>query len=133
MTLLGKHILIVEDEYLIALDLANEIAASGAKVVGPAATIDAALAIADAANLDGAILDIDLGGKQTFSIADALAARQIPFVFRTGYMTARDLPARHAHVPFVEKPSHYGTVRQALEGAMRSNNGQTPNSDTGGG
>jgi DNA-binding NtrC family response regulator len=120
MTLLGKRILIVEDEYLIAFDLACEIAASGANVVGPARTIDAALAITNTANLDGAIIDFDLGGEHTLSIADALDARQIPFVFWTGYIRACDLPTRHAHVTIVEKPCRAGIVCRTLEDAMRS-------------
>jgi CheY-like chemotaxis protein len=119
MTLFGKRILIAEDEYLIALALASEVAASGARVVGPVGGVDAALNIINTVDLDGAILDIDLKGQPTFLVTDALAARHIPFVFGTGYIRACDAPARHAQVPCLQKPFAPGVVCRALEGVMR--------------
>jgi CheY-like chemotaxis protein len=124
MTLFGKRVLIVEDEYIVALDLASEVAASGAKVVGPVGGAEAALNIISTADLDGAILDIDLKGQPAFLVADALAARHIPFVFETGFIRACEAPARHAHVPCLQKPFAPGVVRQALEGVMRQMSGR---------
>ena len=103
-TLDGKCILIAEDENLIAMDLAEEVAESGGKVVGPVGSVDAALDIVATTPLDGAILDLRLRGQTAFRVADALAARDIPFVFETAYMKAGEAPARHAHVPCIEKP-----------------------------
>ncbi len=114
----GKCILIAEDENLIAMDLAEEVTASGGKVVGPVESVDAALDIVATTPLDGAILDLRLRGQTAFQVADALAARQIPFVFETAYIRAGEAPARHAHVPCIEKPFMRSFVRNALERVM---------------
>jgi CheY-like chemotaxis protein len=87
-------------------------------VIGPVGTVDGALKAIKNADVDGAILDINLRGKLGFPVADALADRHIPFVFATGYMIADDLPARHANVRRFEKPAAPGDICCALEAAM---------------
>jgi DNA-binding NtrC family response regulator len=99
----GKRVLIVEDEFLIALHLTSELAARGAIVVGPTDDVDSALKAIENTSLDGAILNVDLRGEPSFRVADALAGRHIPFVFATGYET-REMPTRHSNVPHFEKP-----------------------------
>jgi DNA-binding response OmpR family regulator len=101
--LAGKRILIVEDEQMIADRFADEINAEGAEVIGPVASVNAALDVIGSTGLDAATLDIKLMGEKAFPVADALTARNIPFVFLTGY-GANDVPARHANVNRVEKP-----------------------------
>ena len=115
MTLDGKSILIAEDENIIAMDLAEEVAAWGGEVVGPVGSIDAALDIITTMPLDGAILDLKLKDQTGFLVADALAARNIPFIFETAYMKAGEAPSRHAHVPCIQKPFTRSFVRHALE------------------
>jgi CheY-like chemotaxis protein len=103
-TLAGRHILLVEDDYFIAYDLATTFEAAGVKVVGPVASLSDALdLIARTDRLDGAILDINLRGEMVYPLADALKARSIPVVFATGY-GRHDIPARYADVPLCEKP-----------------------------
>jgi DNA-binding NarL/FixJ family response regulator len=84
MTLGGKRVLIVEDECLIAMGIASEIAELGGKVVGVVGSADDALDIIAATDVDVAIIDITLTGGPTFQVADALVVRHIPFVFVTG-------------------------------------------------
>ncbi len=115
--LAGKRVLIVEDEPLIADQLAYQMTAEGAQVIGPVASVDAAVDLISNTHLDGATLDIKLMGNKTFEIADVLAARDIPFVFLTGY-GARDVPARHANVSRVEKPVTPDVVSRALKSAL---------------
>jgi FixJ family two-component response regulator len=67
--------------------------------------------------LDGATLDLKLEREMTFKVADALAARNIPFVFLTGYGAA-DVPPRHASVRLIEKPVTPAVVCRALEAAI---------------
>jgi DNA-binding NtrC family response regulator len=112
-----KRVLIVEDEFIIALDLAREVADRGGVVIGPLGTVDGALAAIKNADVDAAILDINLRGKTAFQVADALANRNIPFVFATGYR-AVDVPARHANVRRFEKPTAPSIICSALEAAM---------------
>jgi DNA-binding NarL/FixJ family response regulator len=82
--LAGKRVLVVEDHIIIAMDIAHELAAQEAKVVGPVGTLDGALKAIKDTDLDGVILDLNLGGNAAFPVADALADRHIPFVFATG-------------------------------------------------
>ncbi len=74
--LAGKRVLIVEDDNILAITLAEELAAEGAKVVGPAPTVTDALDVITRTDLDGAIVDINLRGKAAFPVADALADRR---------------------------------------------------------
>lgn len=81
----GLRILLVEDEAMIAMLVEDMLIDSGAAVVGPASGVKAALEAISAEEIDGALLDVNLGGEQSFDVADALAERSIPFVFVTGY------------------------------------------------
>ena len=84
--LAGRRLLVVEDEYFLAAELVEALSADGAKVIGPAASVDDALDLLDdTAQLDGAVLDLNLQGEMAFPVADALMERDIPFVFLTGY------------------------------------------------
>jgi two-component SAPR family response regulator len=112
--LAGRRILIVEDEPFIAQNLAFELVREGAEVIGPVASVKAALAVIGNTNLDGATLDIKLMGEMAYPVADVLAARQIPFIFITGY-DAGAVPARHADVSRVEKPFTPDVARRALQ------------------
>jgi DNA-binding LytR/AlgR family response regulator len=113
----GKRVLIIEDEPLIAEHLAYQMSAEGAEVIGPVANVDAALELISHTRLDGATLDIKLMGNKTFEVADVLVARDIPFVFLTGY-GAHDVPARHANVSRIEKPVTPDVVSRALKAAL---------------
>ncbi|TIU88016.1 MAG: response regulator [Mesorhizobium sp.] len=79
----GLHLLIAEDEWLLASDLATFFADMGAIILGPVATLEQAGRHAKAA--EAAILDIDLHGRKVFPIADELMLRNVPFVFFSGY------------------------------------------------
>jgi CheY-like chemotaxis protein len=127
--LAGKRILVVEDEQMIAEIFAFELTAEGAKVIGPVRSVDAALDEIANTNLDGAILDIKLLGRKTFQVADVLAARDIPFVFLTGY-GAQDIPAQYSNVPRCEKPITPFAVCRTLETVLslpRPGNLRPPN------
>jgi CheY-like chemotaxis protein len=98
-----KRILVVEDEFLIALDIAGALEQNGLVVVGPYAAMGEALQALERQPLDGALLDANLGGQPVGQIADALLARKVPFAFVTGYGRER-LPPQHRAAPLVRKP-----------------------------
>jgi DNA-binding LytR/AlgR family response regulator len=101
----GRRLLIVEDEYIIASDLAHLLEAMGAKIVGPAGSVQDALELVErnAQHLDGAVLDVNLRDERVYPVADALAAHGLPFVFATGY-DALAIPDTYAAAPRCEKP-----------------------------
>ncbi|HET8554616.1 MAG TPA: response regulator [Rhodanobacteraceae bacterium] len=110
----GRRILVVEDEYFIAQQIAGSLTDAGVEVVGPVATLEnALLAIDRHAQLDAAVLDINLRGEKVFPVADALAARGIPFVFATSYDQAV-IPERFAGVMRCDKPPSLTDLQGAL-------------------
>jgi CheY-like chemotaxis protein len=112
--LLDRRVLVVEDEYTIAEDLCRELFEAGAVVVGPASTLGKAMALLLAEpRLDCAVLDINLGGEMVFPVADALAARGVPFIFVTGY-DAGLTPERYSAILHCEKPVEPAAVAREL-------------------
>jgi hypothetical protein len=85
--------------------------------VGPVSSVDVALDTIATTDVDGAIVDLNLGGQTAFLVADVLTARHVPFVFATA-TSARDIPARYADVPHVEKPFLLRAVWRTLERTM---------------
>ena len=101
--MLGKRLLVVEDEFVIALDLQNLLEAAGHEVVGLAATIPDALSMIETIAIDGAVLDINLRGERVTEVADLLTRKAIPFLFVSGYGSA-GRPPGHERVPVLAKP-----------------------------
>ncbi len=112
-SLAGRRLLIVEDEYLIASDLAWSLEELGAEVLGPAGSVEDALTLIERQDrlLDGAVLDVNLGRESVFPVADSLLAAGIPFVFLTGYDRVI-IPKAYASVPRYEKPFDRGLVNR---------------------
>jgi DNA-binding response OmpR family regulator len=115
--LTGKRILIVEDEYFIASDLARALDKEGAVAVGPVGGLDQGVALAGSEALDAAILDVNLEGAVSYAIADALRERAIPFMFLTGYDDWA-LPEEYRDAPRVAKPCPTSTVLLCLRSLL---------------
>lgn len=114
----GRKVLIVEDEWFLADDAARAIEAAGASVVGPAADEAEALALIAAGGFDLAVLDVNLGDGAGFRVAEALAAKDVPFVFATGYDRSA-VPVAFAGAPRLEKPYDPRRLAAVLEAAFR--------------
>lgn len=97
----GYRVLVVEDDYFIAIELADALRDAGAHVIGPVANVRSAL---DALGepLDVCSLDFRLGSETSVAVADELERRGVPFVFVTG--TGCELPAVHRAYAVTEKP-----------------------------
>jgi CheY-like chemotaxis protein len=110
----GRRVLVLEDEYFIADDIARTLEQAGAQVVGPFTRhADALNALEREHPLDFAVLDINLQGEISFVVADALKERHVPFVFATGYGQPA-IPASHQQVPRWEKPFEPEALTEAL-------------------
>lgn len=114
------QVLVAEDEPLAALEMVELLTGMGFDVVGPAATITEASALASAEPLGGAVLDVNLNGEMIFAVADRLTARGIPILFVTGYDVAAVLPERFRAVPALQKPFEASTLRRRLQPLIKS-------------
>ena len=100
----GRRIFIVEDEYFLADDIGKACQALGAEVAGPVGDLDDALSILrDGGILDAAVLDVNIRSEMIFPVARELKARNIPFIFTTGYDKVTISPEFH-DVLILEKP-----------------------------
>ena len=103
-SLRGRRVLVVEDDYLLAQDLREQLMSWGAEMMGPVASVTEALALVEAGPApDMAMLDIGLGDEMVYPVAEALRTRGIPFVFATAY-DAWVIPDAFAGVPVAQKP-----------------------------
>ena len=114
----GRRVLVVEDESLVAMLLETILEDMGCTPVGPASNVDEGEAIArDTVDLDAALLDVNLAGRQVFPVAAVLKARGVPFVFSTGYGES-GLPDEWRGNPTIQKPFTEAAVRDALMQAV---------------
>jgi DNA-binding response OmpR family regulator len=114
MNLRGKRVLVVEDDRLIALDVANELKSAGCTVIGPASRLEPAVTLAQAQQIDAAVLDIFLEGAFVWQLAGMLAAQRVPFIFLTGFGHALDFPPAFASIVRLEKPVRPGAIARNI-------------------
>ena len=120
----GRVVLVVEDDYFVAHDLATAIESCGAYVMGPVATRDQALAfVKEGRRVDVAVVDVNLNGRMAYPVADALVALGVPVVFATGYAKGY-LPGRYAGVPHWDKPFDTGALARFLADMPRPAGGR---------
>jgi CheY-like chemotaxis protein len=105
----GISLLVVEDEEMVALLLEDVLTDLGCDVVGPAFCLADAVRLAGNATIHGAILDVNLGGEKVYPAADILAARNLPFVFATGYGISGLREADKSR-PVLQKPFNLGRL-----------------------
>ncbi|HWE99183.1 MAG TPA: response regulator [Caulobacteraceae bacterium] len=97
------RILVVEDEWIIAYHLEAMLMDLGYEVIGPAPTVDEAMALIKARPPDAAVLDVSLACGRSFPVAEEMRRRGTPFVFITGYVAA-DLPEAFQGHTILNKP-----------------------------
>ncbi|HKU16987.1 MAG TPA: response regulator [Steroidobacteraceae bacterium] len=110
----GRRVLVVEDDYFIALELCTALRSAGAEVLGPARDVESGLAAIGEQRLDCAVLDINLRGRMAFPIAAELRKRGVPTIFATGYDETM-VPAEHAATLRLEKPVNLPVLCRAVE------------------
>jgi DNA-binding response OmpR family regulator len=113
------HILLVEDEPIIALDLETAVRDQLGIVVGPIGNLAEALRVAQTARLDGAILDLRLRHELALPVAEALRARNIPLLIHSGQADIT-LPVQWSEIPSVGKPAAADYVIQVLAGLVHA-------------
>lgn len=114
----GLKVLVVEDEMMVSMLIEDMLGDLGCQVIGPASRLDEAIALANASELDCAVLDVNLGGQPIFPLADLLRERGAPFAFATGYGDAglRDVDKGSM---VLQKPFREGDLARIL-GELRA-------------
>jgi light-regulated signal transduction histidine kinase (bacteriophytochrome)/CheY-like chemotaxis protein len=111
--------LLVEDSLIIAMDAEDILARLGAARVVTAASIRQAQQELDRDAFEIAVLDVNLGNETSLSIADALRARGVPYIFATGYGEQLRLPPEHEGAQVIQKPYTLASLAHALASALR--------------
>lgn len=103
---------------LVAMNIEDMLLDLGHEVAGLASRLPPALALAQDAEFDAAMLDVNLAGETSFPVADALVERGIPFLFATGY-GLHGIAARYRDFPVLQKPFRTHQLGEALDALVR--------------
>jgi DNA-binding response OmpR family regulator len=116
----GARILVVDDEFLITAQLEYDLSEAGAEVVGPAQTLNDALALTEREDVSVAILDIQLGRDDAGPLAQQLSDRGIPFVFYTGQTQTDPIRARWPMSKVISKPATADNLIAAVAALLKT-------------
>ncbi|MES2600190.1 MAG: response regulator [Pseudomonadota bacterium] len=121
-------ILLVEDEVMIRMMVADTLEELGYTIAGEAGDIDEGIRLVQAIDFDIAILDVNVNGKVITPVAEAVQMRGLPFVFATGY-GAQGLPEKFRDRPTLKKPFQIETLARTIEtvlkGSVSRNDGRS--------
>ncbi|HEY6916844.1 MAG TPA: response regulator [Allosphingosinicella sp.] len=107
------RILVVEDEMLVAMNIEDMLLDLGHEIAGVASRLDPALTLAREADIDLAMLDVNLAGDLSFPVADILETRGIPYLFATGY-GRKGVKDEYGGVPVLQKPFRARDLEEAI-------------------
>jgi DNA-binding NtrC family response regulator len=113
----AQRILIVEDEFLLAMELQMLLEQQGCIVLGPVNTVARALALLESERPDAVLLDLDLNGERSTPVAAALWAKRVPFVIVTGYGRSALSEPELRGAPHLDKPIHHRVLLRMLSEA----------------
>jgi CheY-like chemotaxis protein len=111
-SLAHRRILVAEDEALIAIGIESMLEGFGCEVVGPVSEVGDILQAVEAERVDGALLDVNLRGRQVFEILPELIRRKIPVMLSSGYDDAAMFPPAFRDLPRISKPFDEATLRR---------------------
>ena len=116
------RILVVDDEPLISMLVEDWLSEIGCEVVGPTASVEGGLKLIASGALDGAILDINLAGENSYTVANALKERGVPFAFATGD-SGIDADSGFTNPLLLHKPFDFEAVRSVVGKLLKSQDG----------
>jgi CheY-like chemotaxis protein len=110
-----RRVLVIEDDDVMASQLARAFTDVGAEVVGPVASLGRAIEVAETAQFDCALVDINLKGVAAYPVVDILIRRSLPLAFITGYARS-SIPPVYKNIPLIPKPLDPSEIARALAG-----------------
>ena len=123
---LGREVLVVEDEAIGAMLLEEVLGKAGYGIIGPVASLENALAVAEVTAMDAALLDINLRGKLSFPVAYVLRGRGVPFIFLSGYAHEIVIPPDLRDVVLLAKPYNLTRILTVLSRLIAQRGGPAP-------
>jgi CheY-like chemotaxis protein len=115
----GGSVFLVEDEFMIRMMVADMLEELGYSIAAEAGEISEAIKLAQSADFDLAILDVNVNGKVISPVADLIKARNRPFIFATGYGSS-GLPEEYRDRPSLQKPFQIETLARVIENTLKS-------------
>lgn len=112
----GLRVFVAEDHFLVSRFLRDVLLSLGCTAIGPASHLEEALRLIRAHEIDGALLDVNLGAQSIYPVASELARRSVPFIVMTGHTSLAGFPALLGSAPHLVKPF----TMQQLEDMMGS-------------
>jgi PAS domain S-box-containing protein len=109
----GRRLLLVEDEALVGMMMKDALTELGFAVIGPFGRVADAMQAARHEKFNAAVLDINVKGEMVYDLADAIAARDIPLIFVTGY-GSEAIEERFKQVPVLQKPVDKAALKRVL-------------------
>jgi two-component system, response regulator PdtaR len=122
--LLERRALVAEDSLLVLIALEMILIHHGIDIVGPASTVDEAMALAQTGRPEIAILDVNLHGEMIFPVADFLIGRGVPVILTTGYSAKDILPQHLLDLPSIRKPYEPAELMELVERAFACADGE---------
>jgi CheY-like chemotaxis protein len=116
MSLTTIRVLLVEDEVMIGMMVADMVEELGHAVAAEAGDVGSAAELAQTGLFDLVILDVNLNGKMSFPVADIIIRRRIPLIFKSGY-ALDSIPAAFGSTPKLQKPFQIATLAKAITAA----------------
>ena len=116
----GGSVFLVEDgEVMIRMMVADMLEELGYSVSAEAGEINEAIKLAQSAEFDIAILDVNVNGKVISPVAELINARNRPFIFATGYGSS-GLPEQYRDRPALQKPFQLETLARMIDATLKS-------------
>ena len=117
-------VLMIGDNALVAAEMAETLAAKGARILGPFSRLGDGAAVAAESAYDVVLLDVDIGGMPIWPVAHMIRQRGIPIVLTTGYSNSDLFPREFAETPVVPKPYNSTQLVRTIEAAARPERGR---------
>jgi DNA-binding response OmpR family regulator len=112
------RILVAEDEFLVGIQLEEDLRSAGCSIIGPFRMLEMATQASRRERFDLAILDVNLNGNMVYPLADELLARGVPLIFLSGYISA-NLPERFRQSPQIAKPHDPAALLKEVRAAVQ--------------
>ena len=109
------NILVVEDAYLVGLQLKQDVESLGYGVIGPVSSVSNAMSLIERNPISGAVLDVNLGHEDSMPIASRLAEEGVPFLFISGYESVSVDGTEFHERKLLKKPVLLDDIREALQ------------------